>query len=151
LTDKHVSGQRTKTSWTYPSRAEANKDREQQLSLVSALDIAKHHLHLDECGAWCIHGETGKVYTWGDDETWVLYVACSSPRQWSSTKQKLSFATVTQDCDQEGCLQLLELPNPKQASLIRQALGIRKARKPILPRDSLDNRGVSASRIVANT
>jgi hypothetical protein len=117
----------SKTSWTYPSRAEANKDREQQQSLVSALHIAQHHLHLDESGAWCIHGDTGKVYTWGDGKSWVVFITTDSGKHWAGAKKKLSFMPVTQDGDDEGCLKLEHPPTPKQAKLIREAVGIRKS------------------------
>jgi hypothetical protein len=118
-----------KAPTTYQSRKEAKQDREQQQSLLAALDASKASLLKDDCGAWCIFGKTGKVYTWGDHKTWVCYLACSSPRQWAATKKKLSFLAVTQDCDQEGCLRLFDLPTPEQAGLIREALGLRKAPK----------------------
>jgi len=66
------------------------------------------------------------VHTWGDGKCWVLFVACHSTRHWTATKQRLGFCTVTQDGDDEGCLRLRQLPTVAQASVIRDALGIRK-------------------------
>jgi len=56
----------------------------------------------------------------------VLYVACRSERHWTATKARLSFCTVTQDGDDDGCLRLYQLPTVTQATVIRDALGIRK-------------------------
>jgi hypothetical protein len=40
----------------------------------------------------------------------------------------LSFCKVTQDGDDEGFLRLMDLPTPKQAILIRTALGLKQKR-----------------------
>ena len=45
---------------------------------------------------------------------------------WTHTKRRLSFCTITQDADDEGCLRLHTLPTTEQAAVIRDALGIRK-------------------------
>ena len=57
---------------TYDSRAQAQADREQQESLLVALGAWDRALRRDECGAWCVSGKTGRMYTWGDGRTWVL-------------------------------------------------------------------------------
>ena len=58
----------------------------------------------------------------------MLYVGCRSARHWTATKKSLDFCEVTQDCDEEGCIRLHELPTVDQAVAIREALGIRKRR-----------------------
>jgi hypothetical protein len=51
-----------------------------------------------------------------------------SPRRWTNIKRRLAFCRITQDGDDEGCLHLDQLPTPAEATLIREALGIRKRR-----------------------
>src|SRR5262245_33658425 len=111
---------------TYDSGAEAEADRAQQKALLAAFRAWDRALHRDECGAWCISGKYGRVYTWGDAKTWLLLVGCRSPMHWTYTKRKLTFCTVTQDAEEEGGLRLHALPTPDQADVIRDVLGIRK-------------------------
>jgi hypothetical protein len=113
---------------TYDSAADADADRTQQEGLLTALGGWDRALRRDECGAWCIMGKTGKVYTWGDGQTWVLWVGCRSARQWTAVKKRLDFCEVTQDCEEEGCLRQHALPTPEQALIIRDILGIQKRR-----------------------
>jgi hypothetical protein len=89
---------------TYDSAAEADTDRALQRALLAALGAWDRALRRDECGAWRIAGKQGSIHTWGDGKTWVLYVACRSERHWTATKARLSFCTVTQDGDDEGCV-----------------------------------------------
>jgi hypothetical protein len=110
---------------TYSSAAEADADRAQQLRLLAALGAWDRALRRDELAAWCIHGTRGHVYT--DGRGWVMYVAGRSVRHWSAVRAKLAtFATITQDGDEEGVARLHDLPAPEQAAVIRDALGIRK-------------------------
>jgi hypothetical protein len=102
-------------------------------------------LRRDECGAWCIFGKRGSIHTWGDGNTWVLFVAARSRRHWAATKVRLSFCGVTQDGDEEGCLRLHQLPSPEQAAAIRDALGIRK--KMEFASDDLERRRASMTRL----
>lgn len=111
---------------TYDSGADAETDRTQQKSLLAALGAWDRALRRDECGAWCINGKHGRVYTWGDGKTWELYVACQSSRGWTSAKTRLAFCEVTQDAAWEGCLRLHALPTTDQAEIIRDIFGIRK-------------------------
>jgi hypothetical protein len=111
---------------TYNSAAEAEIDRAQQRSLLTALNASDRALRRDECGAWCISGERGSIHTWGDGGTWALYVVCRSARHWTATKARLSFCAVTQDGDDEGVLKLHRLPTADQAAVIREVLGVRK-------------------------
>src|SRR5215510_11391670 len=111
---------------TYDSGADAEEDRAQQKSLLAALGAWDRALRRDECGAWCIFGNDGKIYTWGDGKTWVLYACCQSSKGWTYAKRRLAFCKLTQDAASEGCLRLHHLPTPAQAEEIRQALGIRK-------------------------
>ena len=111
---------------TYDTLAEAETDRGQQRSLLTALNGWDRALCRDECSAWRIAGKHGRIYTWGDGKTWVLHVTCQSPKQWTYAKQRLEFCEVTQDCAWEGCLRLHHLPTTERAELIRDILGIRK-------------------------
>src|SRR5262249_29053766 len=115
---------------TYDSAAEATADRDQQRALLGALGTWDRALRKDECGAWTISGTRGTVHTWGDNRTWVLFVACRSALHWTHTKKRLGFCKVTQDGgDNEGCLRLFDLPTPDQAEIIRDVLGIQKRRE----------------------
>lgn len=104
------------------------RDRSQQLRLLPALDVSPAHLRRDDCGWWIIAGRHGAIHTWGDDQTWVAYIRSRSARHWTAVKRRLNFMKVTQDGTDEGCLRLFALPTPKQAALIREALGLRKRR-----------------------
>jgi hypothetical protein len=114
---------------TYDSGADAEADRAQQKRLLAALNASERALRRDECGAWAIGGKHGSISTWGDGDTWALFVACRSAQHWTWTKKKLSFCMVTQDGDDEGCLRLHRLPTPSQATLIRNVVGIQKRRQ----------------------
>jgi hypothetical protein len=105
--------------------------------LLAALDASpvalRRDLHRDEGrkGDYSIQGKCGHIYL--DGEGFLLCVTAKderdkSPRRWTSIKRRLAFCRITQDGDDEGCLHLDQLPTPVQASLIRQALGIRKRR-----------------------
>jgi hypothetical protein len=84
-------------------------------------------LRRDECGDYTIIGKLGHIYT--DDQGFLLYVtAPGSPRRWSLVKRRLAFCSLKQDGDDEGCLYLDRLPEPAEAELIREALGIRNRR-----------------------
>jgi hypothetical protein len=111
---------------TYDSATAANADRDQQRALLRALGAWDHALRKDECGAWTIIGNAGTIHTFGDGATWILYVACRSVRHWTATKARLSFCAAVLDTHEEGTLRLRHLPTPDQASIIREALGIRK-------------------------
>src|SRR5262249_9496414 len=111
---------------TYDTAEEAAADREQQRLLLSALNVWDRALRKDECNAWCIFGKHGKIYTWGDGKTWVLYACCQSSKGWTYAKRRLAFCELTQDAAWEGCLRLHHLPTVAQAEEIRQVLGIRK-------------------------
>jgi hypothetical protein len=111
---------------TYKSGAEAVADKQAQVVLVAALSASSLSLRRDECGAWRINGRRGHIYTWGDNETWVLYVRSGTARGWMSHKKRLSFCRVSQNGDTEGCLRLMGLPTVEQAEAIREVLGIRK-------------------------
>ena len=111
---------------TYRNRQEELDDKAQQARLLKALDAAPSQLRRDKAGWWVIGGRHGSLQTWGDGKSWVLYVICRSKQHWTFTKKRLSFMTVTQDGDDEGCLRLLELPTSEQAVVIRDVLKLRK-------------------------
>jgi hypothetical protein len=129
---------------TYDSATDAEADREQQRQLLAALNAWDRAPRRDECGAWTIMGSRGSICTWGDGKTWVLYVRCRSGQHWTYTKGNLFFCQVTQDCYGEACLRLHQLPTPKQATTIREDLGIRK-RMELAPSDLERRRGLMAS------
>jgi len=52
----------------------------------------------------------------------------ASPRRWSNVKARLAFCHVSQDGDDEGCLQLDRPPAPHQVEAMGEALGIGKRR-----------------------
>src|SRR5215467_13322923 len=91
---------------TYDSAAEAEADRAQQKALLMALNAWDRALRRDEAGAWAICGKHGSIHTWGNGKCWALYVRCNSGQRWTWAKKKLSFCSVTQDGDNEGCLRL---------------------------------------------
>src|SRR5262249_50030874 len=100
----------------------------------------------DECGAWCIRGRRGHVYTWGPGGGWLLFCDGYSPRKWAAIKRRLSFCSVTQDGDTEGCLRLFDLPTPEQAAAIPKALGFKRKRAVNAGSFSASaNRGVSGA------
>jgi hypothetical protein len=110
---------------TYATIDEAEADRAQQLRLLAALGAWDRALRRDELAAWRVQGTRGHIYT--DGRGWVLYVSGRSVRHWSAVRAKLAtFATITQDGDDEGVARLHDLPAPEQAAVIREALGIRK-------------------------
>ena len=107
----------------------AEADKAQQKELLTALDGSNRALCRDECGAWSIIGKQGSIHTWGDGKSWVLFIACRSGQHWTYSKRRLSFCVVTLDCEDEGYLRLHQLPNPEQANVIRDILGIHKRRE----------------------
>src|SRR5262245_5400250 len=100
-----------------------NTTRAQQQRLVAALNVRARALSRDECGDWRITGRHGHLYA--DGHGWLLYV---TDRRWSWVKTRLDFCELTQDGDDEGCLQLRALPTPSQTATIREVLGIHKRR-----------------------
>lgn len=114
---------------TYKSFSEERADKNILETLQEALDAAKNSLKRDECGAWRLTGTKGHIYSWGPAGEWLIYVACPSPWKWRNTKKRFkTFATVTQDGDDEGCFRLPKLPTPKEATIIRNATGIRQSK-----------------------
>src|SRR5262249_60390562 len=59
---------------TYDRAEQAAADREQQQSLLTALNAWDRALRKDECNAWVIAGKNGTVHTWGDGHTWIVRV-----------------------------------------------------------------------------
>ncbi len=74
-----------------------------------------------------ITGKSGHIF--GDGTGYAIFVSTDeSPRRWTNTKKRLAFCNVSQDGDDEGVLALDRLPTPEEASIIREAIGIRKRR-----------------------
>lgn len=136
---------------TYGSKEEADADKRQQSNLLKVLGGWDRALRRDECGAWSIFGQHGKILTWGDGKRWVLVLGCepgdgrwSGSYAWGAAKRKLKlepqrrgqaesdgggWATVIQDGDGEGCIRLERLPTTEQAEVIREVMGLRKRRE----------------------
>jgi len=97
--------------------------------------------------AWAIIGSRGTIHTFGDGQTWVVFVACRSPVHWTYTKRRLAFCALSQDGEDEGILRLHRLPTNAEATIIRHVLGLRK-RMEIAPKD-LERRRASMTRLGA--
>ena len=107
--------------------AEADADKQQLRSMLTALDAAGNQMRLDECRAWTIRGKRGYVATWGDGARWFIYCAPGSGRKWNNLRRDLShLGKCTQDGDDEGIIRIDALPTPEQAVLIRKAIGLTK-------------------------
>jgi hypothetical protein len=113
-----------------PSQIAAVIERGNHLdALASALDASPRALRQDACGDWQISGKQGHIYA--DRDGWLIVVTTDeSPRRWTNVKQRLSpFCRITQDGDDDGCLHLDHLPKPRAASVIREAIGIKRKRQ----------------------
>ena len=107
--------------------AEADADKQQLRSMLTALDAAGTQMRLDECRTWTIMGKRGYVATWGDGARWFIYCAPGSSRKWNNIRQALSpLGKCTQAGDDEGIIRIDALPTPEQAVLIRKAIGLSK-------------------------
>jgi hypothetical protein len=107
----------------------ASDDRTSLARLCEALNAAKSAIRLDEYRLWTICGSRGYASTWGDGKSWLLVAVPEqeiTKQQWTWIKKRLSFCELTQDGDQEGCFRLHRLPNPAEAEVIRDIIGIRK-------------------------
>jgi hypothetical protein len=122
------------------------KQRPALLELAEALDSRPGALRRDECGDWAIFGRRGHIYAVpliGPEEvargvpitvgyqlvvgTDIEHESGNCVRRWSTYK-RLSFCQVTQDGDEEGCLILDRLPTKAEGAIIRDVVGIPKAR-----------------------
>jgi hypothetical protein len=131
----------------YTTVKDAQADRDALRRLLVALGAPKRSLRRDECGAWSIIGPKGYVSSWGANGGWLIYCEAHSLRKWSAIKARLCFCKLTQNGETEGCLRLLKLPTPEQATQIRKALGLRKRRgdapDPVMITLETANTGVS--------
>jgi len=132
---------------TYDSSSDAEADRAQQRELLTALGAGGRALRRDDSGAWAIIGSRGTIHTFGDGQTWLVFIRCRSRLHWTYTKQRLAFCTLCQDGDDEGTLRLHRLPTAAEATLIRDILGIRK-RMEFAPED-LERRRASMTKLGA--
>jgi hypothetical protein len=101
--------------------------REALTVFAQALGSALSALRRDKCGDPRINGRRGHVYA--VPEGFQLYCACDSRMGWTWAKKKLAFARVTQDGDEEGMVMMDRRPTPAEAEIIRDYLGINKARE----------------------
>jgi hypothetical protein len=77
-------------SFTYSTMAEADADKQQLRSMLTALDAAGNQMRLDECRTWTIRGKRGYLATWGDGKRWFIYCAPGSGRKWNNLRHALS-------------------------------------------------------------
>jgi hypothetical protein len=119
-----------KMALTYDNSEHERRDKAQLNLLHTVLNAAKAARRQDECGLWTIKGQRGYVSTWGDDKTWMIFVAGRSARHWTSIKKRLTAcrAVITQDGDNEGVARLMKLPDAKRAAELRDIIGIRQTR-----------------------
>jgi hypothetical protein len=114
-------------------------------TLFTALGATRRAFRRDSCGEWAIKGKRGRIYA--DGSGFLIVVTTGDLiRSWTNIKRKLGFCRVTQDGDDEGCLHLDHLPTPKEADLIRHALGIKRKRQL-----TLDQRATIAARLKKKT
>ncbi len=135
------------TGLVYANRDQARDDRNQQETLLAALDAASSQLRRNACGLWTIAGRRGTIQTWGDGETWLVCVIGRSARHWTAIKHRLAFMTITQDGDEEGCLRLCRLPTPQEAVVIREVTGLR--RRVAYAPDALERKRASMARALS--
>jgi hypothetical protein len=107
------------------------EDKEHLAALLTALDASPGALERPVCrgwiGDWQITGKHGHVLPDGAGHL-LCVTTDESPRRWTSVKQQLAFAHLTQDGEDEGCFHLDRLPTTAEAGAIRDCLGIRKRR-----------------------
>ncbi len=77
-------------------------------------------------GDWRINGRRGHIYA-APGGFQIYFIG--SARGWAYTKSALSFASVTQDGDADGCLFLSRLPTATEGATIRKRIGILQKRK----------------------
>jgi hypothetical protein len=80
----------------------------------------------DECGDPRIDGQFGHIYAVPGG---FQIVFLGTARPWGYAKKAMSFAKVTHDGDEEGCLFLAGLPTESGAEAIRDKVGIPKKRE----------------------
>jgi hypothetical protein len=104
------------------------------LALAEAIKSRDAALRRDEFGDWRISGRNGHIYAVPGSVDrpgaagFLLYSAASSARAWTNAKRDLAFAELTQDGDDEGVFFLDRLPSAAEAPVIRNWLGVTKAR-----------------------
>ncbi|CUU16249.1 hypothetical protein CDS [Bradyrhizobium sp.] len=101
-------------------------DRAKLAAFAATIGAARTSLKRDTCGDWLLSGLTGHIST--DGAALYAYVACSGLRAWTNVKARLSFATLTQDGDDEGALRLDRQLTSDEAETLRTTLRIRKTR-----------------------
>lgn len=120
-----------------------NEPKARIVAIAEALDVSARSVRNDPCGDPRITGRDGHVYADGADFLIVCHPGRTATR-WHNIQRNLSFCHVTQDGDDEGCLQLDRLPNEREAEEIRAAIHVR--RKVHL---SADETAVRAARVRA--
>jgi hypothetical protein len=96
---------------------EADADKQQLRSMLTALDAAGNQMRLDECRTWTIRGKRGFLATWGDGQRWLIFCSVASARKWNRLRMALaSLGRCTQDGDYEGIIshRRMGVPRPVQ-------------------------------------
>src|ERR1700746_3853636 len=85
-------------------------DRKELQALLAAVNGAQNSLHRDECGDWTITDARGTVRA--TNGKFYVYISPGSGQAWTGAKKALaSFATPSQDGDEEGILTFARMPN----------------------------------------
>jgi hypothetical protein len=121
------------TIQTKPKRSKINHDQERKrlLSFASAIDCRRANLKRDDCGYWSLQGKAGHVYSvpLGEGHGFqIMIIGYGLAGRWNNAKRALSFATLTQNGDEEGGFILDRLPAPAEAKTIRHYVGLPQAR-----------------------
>jgi hypothetical protein len=91
-----------------------HEDRKQLDALLEATNGAMNALRRDECGDWTITGSRGTIRAC--DGKFYVYIPSGSAKAWTYVKRALaSFATVSQDGDDEGVLVMSRMPDEDEA------------------------------------
>lgn len=101
------------------------QDRAELETLLDALNGAKNAIRRDECGDWTIAGSRGTIRAC--DGKYYVYIPSGSAKAWTYAKKLLaSFATPSQDGDEEGILLLSRMPDADEAETLRSYIGLRQ-------------------------
>jgi hypothetical protein len=105
-------------------------DKERIVRFADAVNVSHRNISKDDCGRWTLSGKHGHVQTWGDSDTYLLYVVANSSRIWGAIKRNARAIgwELTHDGDSEGCFKI-GLPVGQQSKYLRQLIGLRRSRK----------------------
>jgi hypothetical protein len=117
------------TGTSYHQITDVILDKERIVRFADAVNVSHRNIFKDDCGQWTISGKHGHVQTWGDADTYLLYLVAYSSRIWGAIKRNAQAIgwELTQDGDSEGCFKI-GLPVEQQSKYLRQLIGLRRSR-----------------------